>query len=111
VIWRILAVVSFGWFLVNAYGLAWAALNGEGMHSLVHAVLTVALAAAAVFLWRMAPRSKARAQRQALPDAQVEQLNEEINSLQRQLDETRESLTFAEQLLAKRKADGPRSTE
>src|SRR5690349_24011475 len=100
---RILAAVALAWVAVNAAGLVIALRNREGMHSLTHAVLVVVLAGAAAWLWRKphAPQSI------ALPDARVDMLHDEINHLQRELDEAKQGRDFAEQLLAtKRKADG-----
>jgi hypothetical protein len=93
---RILAVVAFAWLVVNAWGLIWALANGEGMHSMTHGVLLVALAGAAVWLWKR-PRSP---QPRSLEDPSVEVLHDEISHLQRELNETRQGLNFAEQLLA-----------
>lgn len=105
---RLIAVVAVAWLVVNAWGLIWALLNREGMHSLTHGVLLVALAGAAVWLWRKPRAPQAR----VLGDPSVDVLQDEISHLQRELAETREGLNFAEQLLAdKRKGAQPADSQ
>jgi hypothetical protein len=98
---RILAVVALAWLVVNAWGLIWALVNGEGMHAMTHGVLLVALAAGAAWLWKKPRTPKPH----ALGDPSVDVLHDEISHLQRELSETKEGLAFAEQLLAAKKKE------
>lgn len=68
------------------------------MHSVVHVMVTVFLAIAAYFL--MPRRGKPRPETAATPPTAL--LADEIDRLQRELDEAQKSRDFAEELLRKR---------
>ncbi len=90
----VLFVVAIGWTLINLGGLAWAIFESEPLHAGIHFVLTGAFAAAAYLL---RPRRGVKQQEPA-----VAALEDEIDELQRKLNEKQEGLDFAEQLLTKR---------
>ena len=90
----VLLAITIAWTLVNVGGLGIAVAEGELDHSLVHAVLALGFGAWAWYLRRKKPQAVA-----AAPD--VLALQDEIDTLQRQLQEKQEGLDFAEQLLAR----------
>ena len=92
---RILFPVAAAWTLVNVAGLGIAVAAAEWPHALVHVVFIGAFGWATSWLWRR-PQQVER-------DARIDVLENEVSDLQRQLSETQEGLTFAEQLLAQRK--------
>ena len=97
----VLFAVAIGWVLVNAWGLVYAVAVGEAPHAGVHILLLLASAVAARFLWRWRPGKKQRpAEIASAPTDML--LTDEIDRLQRELDEAQKSRDFAEELLRKR---------
>ena len=90
----VLFAIKLAWTLVNVGGLGLAIAEGELQHSIVHAVLALGFGAWAWYLRGKKP--------QAPPAQEVVALQDEIDALQRQLQEKQEGLDFAEQLLARR---------
>jgi hypothetical protein len=95
-----LILAAIGWVVVNAWGLIYALVMGERPHAMVHVVLLLASAVAAAWLWRWKPKKKQPADVPA--GSRNDLLAEEIDRLQRELDETRQSRDFAEELLRER---------
>jgi hypothetical protein len=99
----VLIAVALAWALVNAAGLVMAVAEREPIHAGVHLVVAVGLVIGAYMLKRTI-RPKPSAQVSAGPSPHV--LTDEIDRLQRELDEAQRGRDFAEQLLKKR-ADPP----
>jgi uncharacterized small protein (DUF1192 family) len=95
-----LILAAIGWVVVNAWGLIYAVAVGEGPHAGVHIVLLAASAVAAAALWRWKPKKKQPAEVTA--GTRNELLADEIDRLQRELDEARKGRDFAEELLRQR---------
>ena len=93
-----LFAVAIGWIMVNAAGLVMATAAGEPGHAGVHIVVAGALAVAAWFLRPGRQKPKAA----IMPPPRVEALTDEIDRLQRELDEAQRGRDFAEQLLQRR---------
>jgi hypothetical protein len=101
--WKIIKLVLFlsalGWMAVNVAGFFMAAAtDGSNAHLATHVGVAIGCGAVAWFL-----RPRRRQQRAVTQgDPRVEVLEAEVTDLQRQLNETQQSLSFTEQLLAKR---------
>lgn len=91
-IWVTVGVASL---LINFGGAAYAFYTGEPMHAFGHGVLLVG---SAVWL-RYLRKSRVIEEEQALEPQKVDMLVEDLDSLQRELAETRQKLDFADQLL------------
>ena len=94
--------VSVVWTVINVAGVGYAAYTGESMHAMVHSAFAVGFGILAVVLRR---DEKGRRIEPAPGDDQVEALQDEVIDLHRQLTETQQGLTFAEQLLSQRERD------
>jgi hypothetical protein len=88
--------IALAWTALNIGGIGYAAYTAEPMHAMVHGVLAVAFG-----LWAVSLR-KTRAPEPAR-DVRLEVLEDEVSELQRELNETRQGLNFAEQLLASKR--------
>jgi hypothetical protein len=96
----VLIAVAIGWVIINAWGLIYAVAVDEAPHAGIHILLLLAAAVAARFLWRWKPGKKPQPAQVAGPRTDI--LADEIDRLQRELDEAQKSRDFAEELLRKR---------
>jgi hypothetical protein len=87
--------IALAWVALNVGGIGYAAYTAEPVHAMVHGVLALAFGLWAVWL---------RQNRRAEParDVRLEVLEDEVSELQRELDQTRQGLDFAERLLEQR---------
>ena len=101
-------LAAIGWGLLNVAGLFMAQMQDAGWaHLGTHIGLAAALFAVAYFIrpWKKARKPIAPGYR----DERLEVLENEVSHLQKELNETRRSLDFTEQLLAKKPDPQPRN--
>lgn len=100
---KVLLAVAIAWLLVNLFGLGYAIIMREPMHGIVHMVLLAGFAAWAVWLVRSIFRDQKTPREVAPPSVdRIALLESEVSDLQRELQQTKQSLEFTEQLLDKR---------
>ena len=90
--------VAIAWLLVNLAGLGIAARDGEPGHAGVHLLIAAALG---VVAWYLRPRRR-KATPEIQPAPPLATLTDEIDRLQRELDEAQRGRDFAEDLLHRR---------
>ena len=95
--WRVAAVV---FTVVNLVGLGMAAAVGEGIHSAVHVVLSLAGAAA---VWHLGRRSgQVDVANDSMADARLEQLQQSIDAIALEVERIGEAQRFHAKLQSER---------
>jgi hypothetical protein len=102
--WKIIKLVLFlsalGWMAFNVAGFFMArATDGSNAHLATHVIIAIGCGAIA---WFLRPRRRQHQHTVTAGDPRVQVLESEVSDLQRQLNETQQSLSFTEQLLGQR---------